>query len=336
MRSLTCHYLLVLAGCAVLLVLNSCATPRSARPLPVAQLLYPVTAEHFGGELPEALAEYAKSWQGWMDEAPPHQSNPAVKDALPPSSSQLAFEVQRYTDTFPALLFAMASPGLTASQRKFLQTLSLLHQRQALLAGIYQALDELQHSRREALPALLEHTRLLQDFQRKFQRGLPRDAAAAVLEELSPWIALWEGRDPLGVLPNLWQATREMPALDDNTDKPPPAAAVRFTALYSERPANAQLPDDLRGAKYLWLRQDFETPVVAEGRLAYLILPALPRQAEIRLNDQLLQNPRPGHPWAIPLTAELLGDAKTQTILIQLPTSKVGNPVLPICLAAGE
>ena len=124
--------------------------------------------------------------------------------------------------------------------------------------------------------------------------------------------------------------------MEIDADKATPSVAVRFTALYSERPANSLLPDELRDAKHLWLRQDFTTPVVAEGRLAYLILPSLPNQAIILLSNQPLKNPHPGRPWAIPLTPELVGDAKTQTILIGLPASKVGSPILPVCLAAGE
>ena len=319
-----------------LLFLCACSTPYSLRHLPVAQIHHPITSQKYGGELPKTLNDYVEQWNKWLSEAPPPSTNLAVKTALPPTASQLFFSPQYYTDTFPLLLETMSLEGLNTAQRNFLQTLALLHQQQAILANIYEAVNNLQHARREAISEMLTQTRRLQNFEKNFQQHLRGNDARLVLEELKDWLALWDGLTPLDVLPTLWQATLEegFPA-SPTDDAPQPSIAVRFTALYEERPAYQKLPDELQNASHLWIRQDFATPVVAPGRIAYLILPAMHQEALFHLNGTPLENPCPGQPWAIPLTTELTGEAPTQHISIRIPTHALGNPILPICLAAG-
>ncbi|MBR6470251.1 MAG: hypothetical protein IKS83_00510 [Victivallales bacterium] len=329
-----------------LLFLGACSTPRSLHRLPAAQKFYPITPETFGGELPKPLNEYMTCWEGWLGELPVTPVNPAVKTALPPTASQLFFSARHYNETLPLLLEAMASTELNASQREFLQTLALLHQQQAILAAIYHAVDDLQHEKREAIPVMLERSRRLRDFQEKFQSHLPHSDAEAVLQELVDWLALWDGLSPLGVLPNQWRGSFLGETEPSSHETAIPPQTVRFSALYDERPVVAppvpshispQIGDMVQNKWHmLWLLQDFPTPVVASERIAYLILPALHHKALIQLNGTPLENPHPGHPWAIPLTPDLLGDAAIQHIAIHIPLSAVGEPILPIFLASGK
>ena len=278
------------------------------------------------------LDDYFGAWETLGNAVQVTPPNPKVTTALPPRPSSLEFPSENYTKTFPGLLNCMARQDLPPKTRKYLELLALPHQQQAILSETYRAVDELQHAKKEALPRLLSSARRLQKFQAKFQKLLPDPNAAAVNAELSSWLQLWDNRDPLDVLPSLWQLTpepRDIPIVGCNQ------IAVRFSALYAERPLSATLPEVLKRRRHLWIHQDFATPVVATGRCAYLILPPLPRTTFVFLNGKLLAKSRAGKPTLIPLTAEVLGDVPMQRLGLYLPTKILGEAPLPICLAAG-
>ena len=281
---------------------------------------------------PKELESYFNDWKAWSDAVPASTPNPAVTTALPPSISALGFASENYTKTFPVLLQCMARDGLSEKLRNYLELLALTHQQQAILSETYHAIDELQHAKKEALPKLLSSARQLQRFQGKYQKILKEPNAEAVNAELTPWLELWQNRDSLGVLPSLWQISPNPGSPAQSNDV---HTAVRFSALYDERPVVAKLPEALKKHRFLWLRQEFATPVVASGRCAFLILPALPYSTQILLNGAPLGQNLSGKPILIPLTAEILGDRQTQCLELCLPTKMLGEALLPICLAAG-
>ena len=335
MNQLSCHIrwdLLVLSALA-LLISGCYSLSHQHAVLPSPPQIPPVNSRTTDtlASFPQELQDYLRIWDNWGDEVPIAKPNPAVTTALPPRQSSLAFPAENYLSTFPKLLQCMARTDLSPAVRSYLEQLALVHQQQAILSDIYHAVNDIQHAKKVALPQLLSATRRLRDFQEKFQKYCPDPSAASVNEELSPWLACWQKRDPLGVLPSLW---RIIPA--EKTSLPVSAnTAARFCALYDERPVAATLPKELKQCRHLWLHQEFETPVVARGRCVFLILPALPRSARLMLNGIILTHPSPGKPAAIPLTPEILGDAPTQYLAIRLPAKAVGKAILPICLAAG-
>ncbi|MBO4618754.1 MAG: hypothetical protein J5654_01455 [Victivallales bacterium] len=282
---------------------------------------------------PNELESYFNDWKAWSDAVPASTPNPMVTTALPPSISALGFASENYTKTFPVLLQCMAHDGLSKKLRNYLELLALTHQQQAILSETYHAVDELQHAKKEALPKLLSSARQLQRFQEKYQKILKDPNAAAVNAELSSWLALWQNRDPLGVLPSIWRVSTAP------TPQPEPGElilAMHFSALYEERPLEKHCPAELRKAQCLWLHQDFEAPVVASGRMAFLMIPALPRQAQIQINGKLMKPPVPGQPWALPLTEQIIDATHSaQHLSIGFPPRHLGSPILPVCLAAG-
>ena len=278
------------------------------------------------------LEDYFGAWETWSNAVHVTPPNPEVTTALPPRPSSLEFPPENYTETFPSLLSCMARQDLPPKARKYLELLAITHQQQAILSETYRAVDELQHAKKEALPKLLSSARRLQKFQAKFQKFLPDPNAAATSAELSSWLKLWDNRDPLDVLPSIWQLTpepRDIPIIGCNQ------IAVRFSALYEERPLSATLPKALKQRRYLWIHQNFATPVVATGRCAYLILPTLSCTTFVYLNGKLLTKSHAGKPTLIPLTAEVLDDVPTQCLSLRIPTKILGEASLPICLAAG-
>ena len=324
---LTLAAMALLSGCCHGLSPHRLTLPAPTRHTPVS----PVPSA-LRDSFPTELENYFNDWKTWSDAAPASTPNPTVATALPPSSSALGFATENYTKTFPSLLQCMARDGLSEKLRNYLELLALTHQQQAILSETYHAVDELQHAKKEALPRLLSSAKQLQRFQEKYQKILKDPNAAAVNVELTLWLELWQNRDPIGVLPSLWQ-------ISPNPGSPAPSSdvhtAVRFSALYDERPVVAQLPEALKKHRCLWLRQEFATPVVASGRCAFLILPALPRSTQILLNGTPLAQKLSGKPMLIPLTAEILGDRQTQCLELCLPTKLLGEALLPICLAAG-
>ena len=317
--------LAMLCGCRTLTkVHHTCPAPTK---VPPAAAL----SEKQLANCPAELKEYFASWNNWIATVPTARRNPAVRTVLPPDAASLAFKPEYYTSSFPALLTCMARKDLAQAQRNYLEMLALCHQQQALLSELYHAVDDLQHAKQDALAALLRAGRRLQQFQAKFHARLGDPNATAAAAELAPWLALWKGRDPLAVLPSLWQVTAEPP---ENA----PANAntgARFSALHDERPLADACPKHLKNHRYLWMHQEFPTPVVAAGRCAYLILPALPKDTQLVLNGTALACPTLGSPACIPLTTELLGDRATQRLAVRLPAAALGEAMLPVCLAAG-
>ena len=317
-----------LVGC------HSLRPSRCVLPVPTSVPAVSAAPSVASAVFPPELSEYQEEWGSWVKEAPATPPNPEVRTALPPRPSALAFPPENYTSTFPKLLFALARNDLPQEVRAYLELLALAHQQQTILSEIYHAVDDLQHAKNEALNDLLDAARRLQEFQKKYHVLLQDPNAAAVARETAPWLDLWKGRDPLAVLPSLWNVTTELTNAKLHADDA--HTAVRFSALYDERPVATNLPEELKKHRKLWLHQDFATPIVAAGRCAFLILPALPRAAKLILNGKSLSHPHSGAPALIPLTAELLGDAPTQHLAICLPTKAIGEALLPICLAAGQ
>ena len=285
------------------------------------------------GTLPEEYAKYLETWRKLAAAAPPSSDMTPWGAVLPPSEAQLAITDEHFAETLPMLLKCMAGKELPIHQKRFFEGLALLHQQQSLLSGVYHACNDLQHTSRGALPAMLLAARRLREFQRRFEAESHNPMADQVNRELSEWLALWENRNPLEVLPSLWH----IEPTADAQEGTPAKTAVRFSALRGERPFDPKtLPPELASLPKLMLRQEFEKPAVASGRLAFLIFPAMPPEVEIYLNQQQIQNPQPGHPWAVPLTDDLLSPSKTQQLAVRFPTAEIGCPALPVCLAAGS
>jgi hypothetical protein len=107
---------------------------------------------------------------------------------------------------------------------------------------------------------------------------------------------------------------------------------VHFSAGYTELPMANPLPDR-KDLQSVWLHADFSRPIVAAGREAFLMLPAMSRKAVLLLNGIPLKNPDPGHPWAVKLTGLLQGQEE-QHLAIEMPLSALGRPLFPVCLAS--
>ena len=286
------------------------------------------------GALPEEFAKYLETWRKLATAAPLSSAMPPWRETvLPPSEAQLAITAEHFAETLPMLLKCMAGKELTLPQKRFFEGLALLHQQQSLLSGVYHACNDLQHTSRGALPAMLLSARRLREFQRRFAAESHNPMAEKVNGELSEWLALWENRNPLEVLPSLWH----IEATADAPEGTPSKTALRFSALRVERPFDPKtLPPELAVLPKLVLRQEFDKPAVASGRLAFLIFPSMPPEVEIYLNQHQIHNPHPGHPWAVPLTDDLLSPSKKQQLAVRFPTAEIGCPALPVCLAAGN
>ena len=318
---------------AIAVLLASCSTlfqrPKDATALPAPPLQFPVTEKRFGGPLPEPLSTYLTDWQKWQAEAPAYTPNQAVSFALPPAPAQLHFEETHYQQSFRNLLLAMAGKELTDAQRNFLDRLAVIHREQAILSRLYHLLDDAQHGKPEAFPELIETARRLKAIRENNAAWLPWDTAGMVVRDLEDWLALWaNGRTFLSLPPVRWKPAISPDGEAPNGEAP---AAIPFSALYTEIPVAQPFPAS--APDRVWLTVEFPCPIVAEGREAWLIFPAMNRTACIRLNGHPVANPNPGHPWALNLTGRLEGDG-TQHLAIELPVKALGRPYFPVCIAS--
>lgn len=321
---------LLLLAALVTLALTGCRTyfqrPADLMALPVPPLQMAVTEEAFGGKLPAQLEEYVRQWGVLMEEAPRYEANEEVTFALPPAKAQLAFPLKEYQKSFARLLHVMADGNLSHKQHQFLELLSLYHQQQYILAGVYHAADGVQHGKADALPELLKYARHLDDFLYEYYGVLPRGTANLVSEALADWLKLWTHQHhTLGVLPTLWLPSRSSDFPAESTASP-----VHFSAFYEELPLVPPFED----APVIWLHQEFELPVVAANRSAWLILPSMSRNAKVLLEGREYAPRKPGRPFAIKLDDSVGLPGDKLRIAVGFPPSALGRPYLPPCLAS--
>ncbi len=309
------------SSCASLADVN-CAAP------PAPTSLIQIDEATFGGPLPAPLSKYVTQWKQWHAEAtkaapatanhPP--SLPNSQRVLPASPAQLAFTPTRYKDTLVMLLEAMATPTLTTNQKYFLESVALTHQQQTLLANFYGYAEEVRRGKKESLLPMLSTLRLLKAVTRNFRKDLPLNAADVVIRDLDSWMSLWDRRSPISIMPTLWiPSTSPTPPkkLSNNSTQP-----IHFAASFDELPLANPFPK----AKTVWLHQELQVPVVAEGRTPCLILPPLPKGTKVILNGKKLPHNKPITLHFPPST--------TLNLAIALPPHSLGTPPLPPTLAS--
>ncbi|MBO7741192.1 MAG: hypothetical protein J6S21_01435 [Victivallales bacterium] len=275
---------------------------------------------HYPGaeELP-ALQEYFQQWRKM--EASPAELPAESRQPQPPLHTLNQYTYQGMSEAFPALLRVMTREDLGRREKNILENQAILHLRNTMLLRIYRCMEDIRHSKADAVAELREAIGPMKRICRQLPEGALTPELAAYIDTLDKWCALQEATLPLPILGGLWAVGAANAVTADSVTVP-----MKFSASWQDADEELKLPE----AEHIWMNLVFLRPTVAAGRKVCMLLPPLPPDTQITLNDTEYNFPEgTSTVMRLDINSGLTDSKAEQCLAFRMRRAHIGKALLP-------